>query len=188
MHRPMYMTVHQRGTGLFSSVRSPSQTWPVSSTWTFLPRNERCVNSSHRQKTMPPRAMAEIQMLQPLLKKSLIQTPKVFIVASLVGQGKRQKRGFLVGLAASPGERPPANAQEGQHRQKRYYGVDHGHLMGSLFHGLGGGGAALHAQTLQVRHQGVFLGLAFELLGRLGNLFVGVGHAQLAQHLDRKSV
>src|SRR5690625_2431767 len=116
MHRPMYMTVHQRGTDVFSSAMSPSQPGAVNSvSLTSLPSQPRWVHSSPRQKPMPSSDTAVIQTLQPPLKKSLMRSLFFVVHGTVIGKTERQHRRCLVVLHTSGSRRPPDDAEKRHH-------------------------------------------------------------------------
>src|SRR5690554_6611340 len=177
------MTVHHSGTEVFSSVMLPSQTWPVSTSSTSFLSQARWVYRSHRQKTTPNNATAATQMLQPLLKKSLMGSLYFVIHGMLVRKAEWQHCRFLIVFDTSGGKSPPDDSEKSHHGKKRHDAVKYANheLFPPAHNSFGRCRTSGHTQPLKICHDGVFFGFTDQVLRRIFDLLVGVRHPKSAQ-------
>src|SRR5690348_5182862 len=105
------MNIHQRGIGVFSSVRSSSHTWPVVfSGWPCSSRRtlwRDCDHSKIAQPAMPSTVIRTMYQFQ----KPLVKSDIVVLHLVIVGKRQRGRRGEVALPAQQEG--PRKNAQEG---------------------------------------------------------------------------
>src|SRR5690348_3181042 len=102
--------IHQRGIGVFSSVRSSSQTWPVVfSGWPSWPIRTLCFDWDHNSRPQPTMdrtvISATYQFQKPLVKSDMFRLRSILQVGGIVRERQRCGLGEVVFLAqVGPGQ------------------------------------------------------------------------------------